>query len=91
MMLYMTAIGQQHFYIRKLHEHYGGIVRPGQSRVCVPAYSHYADLPVCRTLIGPNELSVNRADTIGPVLSAGGLPKEPCKHPRYSYILHLVY
>jgi hypothetical protein len=28
-MSYMTAIGQQHFYIRKLHERYGDIVRTG--------------------------------------------------------------
>jgi hypothetical protein len=42
---------------------------------------------MCCTLIGPNELSVNRVDTIEPILGVGGLPKGPCKHPRYLYIL----
>ena len=33
--------------------------------------------------IGPNELSVNRVDTIQPVLT--GMPKGPCTSPLFSY------
>ncbi|KIM78409.1 hypothetical protein PILCRDRAFT_11126 [Piloderma croceum F 1598] len=55
-MSYIASTGKQHTYYRKLHEHYGNIVRTG-----------------------PNELSVNFADAIKPVLGAGGLPKGSCK------------
>ena len=41
---------------------------------------------ILRAPKGPNELSVNCADAVQPILGAGGLPKGPCKSPSHLFL-----
>ena len=72
---YASGRGNLHLYYKRLHDHYGDVVRVGQHTLLAasqtpPAISYFA---------GPNELSIRDASLMHAVLGQGGLPKGPRK------------
>ena len=69
---YLSGTGDQHRYIKRLHDRYGDVVRIGSNRHLPLEISLTYD-----ALSGPNELSIRDASLIHPVLGQGGLRKGP--------------
>jgi hypothetical protein len=81
---YLSGTGDQHRYIKRLHDRYGDVVRIGSNpRLPLNLSTYYA-------LSGPNELSIRDASLIHPVLGQGGLRKGPRVYMSCSILANLL-
>ena len=80
----LSGTGDQHRYLKRLHDRYGDVVRIGWNRHLL--FSKSLRLYV---LSGPNELSIRDASLIHPVLGQGGLRKGPRTYVPCSILANL--
>ena len=80
---YLSGTGNQHRFLKHLHDRYGDVVRIGWS--LHPLYKIFAN-----PLPGPNELSIRDPSFIQPVLGQGGLRKGPRVYLSFSILADLT-